>query len=163
MQIDLRPEDERALEMARRVLGTEGDSDTGRALLQFFSRFAAAVEQGSVISFMPVGDERAVDAVPEMTRMLRPESRYRFLTQTPHPWRKQLSVKGRRITAGQLIGEMQTNGWTVQETAEQFGLPPLAVAEALEYASQNRDLIDAEAAEMRRRIDDSVTHHAPAH
>lgn len=163
MQIDLRAEDELTLERARRALGTEGDSETGRALLTFFAKIAAAVEQGTVVSFLPNSDPRAVDAIPELTSVLRPESRYRYLTWLPHPWRKQLSIKGRRITAGQLISSMEANDWTIEETAAQFDLDPLAVVECADYVSRNHALIEAEAAEERRRSEASTTHHAPAH
>ncbi|MGH7727704.1 MAG: hypothetical protein ACREM2_02770 [Vulcanimicrobiaceae bacterium] len=162
IQIDLRPEDELALDRARRVWGTQGDSETGRALLGLFSKLSAAIEQGTVVSFLPGDDPRAVDAIPEVTSALRPETRYRFLVQVPHPWRKQLSIKGRRITAGQLVNSMEANGWTVATTADQFDLDPLAVAEAVDYVSRNRRLIDAESAEQRRRTEAFVTHHAPA-
>ncbi len=78
-QIDLRPEDEATLLRARRALAAEGDSETGRALLGLFAKIAAAIEGGAVISFLPGDDPRAVDALPEVTRALRPETRYRWL------------------------------------------------------------------------------------
>lgn len=163
MQVDLRPEDELTLERARRALGTEGDSDTGRALLTFFAKIVAAIEHGTVVSFLPGDDQRAVDAVPELTSALRPESRYSFLVQVPHAWRRQLTVKGRRITTGQVVESMETNGWSVIQAAKELDLNPMAVAEAVDYVSRNRDLVDAEAAEQRRRVDLAVTHRAPAH
>ena len=163
MQIDLRAEDELTLERARRALGTEGDSETGRALLALFARISAAIDQGSVVSFLPGDDPRAVDAVPDITSAIRPESRYRFLVQVPHKWRKQLSIKGHRITSGQLVASMEANGWTVDEAAMQFSLDPLAVVEALDYVARNRSLVDAEAAEDWRRAEPHITHRAPAH
>jgi uncharacterized protein (DUF433 family) len=162
MQIDLRPEDELTLERARRALGTEGDSETGRALLSLFGRLVAAIDQGTVISFLPGDDPRAVDAIPELTSALRPGARYSFLVQAPHRWRKQLSIKGRRMTVGQLVATMEANHLSVEQAAEDFDIDPLAVAEAVEYASRNRALIDAEAAEERRRTEPFVTHRAPA-
>jgi uncharacterized protein (DUF433 family) len=162
MQVDLRPEDELTLERARRALGTEGDSETGRALLSLFGKLAAAIDQGTVISFLPGDDPRAVDAVPELTSALRPGARYSFLVQAPHRWRKQLSIKGRRITAGQLVATMEANDLSVEQAAQDFDLDPLAVAEAVDYVSRNRALIEAEAAEERRRTEPFVTHRAPA-
>ena len=162
MQIDLRAEDELTLERARRALGTEGDSETGRALLALFARISAAIDQGSVVSFLPGDDPRAVDAVPEITSAIRPESRYRFLVQVPHKWRRQLSIKGHRITAGQLVASMEANNWTADEAASQLSLDPLAVVEALDYVVRNRSLVDAEAAEDWRRAEPHITHRAPA-
>jgi hypothetical protein len=71
-QVDLRTEDELTLARARQVLGAEGDSEAGRALLALFAKLSAAVEQGTVISFLPGDDPRAIDALPEVTR-LRPD------------------------------------------------------------------------------------------
>src|SRR5256712_10602556 len=53
-----------------------------------------------------------------------------WLVRRPHPWRRQLSLKGRRITAGQLADQMGANHWTPEETARQFDLPVEAVLEA---------------------------------
>ena len=161
MQVDLRAEDELTLERARRALGTEGDSETGRALLALFARISAAIDQGSVVSFLPGDDPRAVDAFPEITSAIRPESRYRFLVQVPHKWRRQLSIKGHRITAGQLVASMEANKWTVDQAASQFSLDPLAVVEALDYVARNRSLVDAEAAEDWHRAEAHITHRAP--
>jgi uncharacterized protein (DUF433 family) len=162
MQIDLRPEDELTLERARRALGTDGDSDTGRALLMLFAKLSAAIDQGTVISFLPGDDPRAVDAVPELTSAMRPQVRYTYLVQVPHPWRKQLSLKGRRITAGQLVAAMEANSMSVEQTAADFDVDPLAVAEAIDYVSRHRSLVEAEAAEEQRRTEPFVTHRAPA-
>jgi hypothetical protein len=161
-QVDLRPEDELALERAKRALGADGDSDTGRALLTLFSRLAAAIEQGTVISFLPSDDPRAIDAVPELTAALRAESRYRFLVAVPHKWRRQLTLKGRRITAGQLVATMDAENWGVDQAALEFDVDPLAVAEAVDYVSRYRALIDAEAVEERRQAEPLLTHRAPA-
>jgi uncharacterized protein (DUF433 family) len=161
LQIDLRPEDEAMLARARQALGADGDSETGRALLGLFARLSAAIEGGSIISFLPAEDPRAVDALPEMTSALRPESRYRWLVAAPHRWRKQLSIKGRRLTAGQLVRWMEANGDTIATAAADWDLPVEAVAEAVEYVARNRQLVDAEFAEERRRVEPYLTR-APA-
>jgi uncharacterized protein (DUF433 family) len=149
------------LAQARRAFGADGDSEAGRAPLGLFAKLAAAVEAGSVISFLPGDDSRAVDALPEVTRSLRPEARYRWLVAVPHRWRKQLTLKGRRITAGQLVLSMEANGDPVEAAAREFHLELEAVVEAVDYVSRNRALVDAEMAEERRRAEPHVTHRAP--
>lgn len=150
------------LARARRVLGAEGDSETARALLALFAKLSAAVEQGTVISFLPGDDPRAVDALPEFTRALRPEKQYTWLVAVPHPWRKQLSIKGRRLTAGQLVDMMEANELSVEAAAHEFDLPLEAVVEAVDYVARNRALVLAEAAEERRRTEPFLTHRAAA-
>ncbi len=161
-QVDLRADDELTLARARQVFGAEGDSEAGRALLGLFAKLSAAVEQGTVISFLPGDDPRAVDAVPELTRALRPENRYTWLVAVAHPWRKQLSIKGRRLTTGQLVDAMEANDLDVEAAAREFDLPPEAVVEAVDYVARNRPLVLAEAAEERRRTEASLTHRAAA-
>ncbi len=161
-QIDLRSEDELTLARARRVLGAEGDSETGRALLALFAKLSAAVEGGTVISFLPGDDPRAVDAMPEFTRALRPEAGYRWLVAVSHPWRRQLSIKGRRITVGQLVDAMEANGLSLEAAAADFDVPVDAVREAVDYVERNRDLVAAEFAEERRRTEPFLSHRAPA-
>ncbi len=161
-QIDLRGEDELTLARARRVFSTEGDSEAGRALLALFAKLSAAVENGTIISFLPGDDPRAIDALPEFTRALRPETGYRWLVAVPHPWRRQLSVKGRRLTVGQLADVIRANNYSPEAAAAEFDLPLEAVREALDYCERNGDLVAAEAAEERRRTEPSLTHRAPA-
>jgi uncharacterized protein (DUF433 family) len=159
-QIDLRTEDELILARARRVFGADGDSEAGRALLALFSRLSAAIESGTVISFLPGDDPRAVDALPEFTRALRPEAAYRWLVAVPHRWRRQLSIKGRRLTAGQVVDSMEANQLSVEEIAAEFDLPIESVREAVDYVERNRELIDAEFAEERRRTEPFLSHRA---
>lgn len=161
-QIDLRTEDELTLARARRVFGAEGESEVGRALLALFAKVSAAVESGTVISFLPGDDPRAIDAFPELTRALRPESGYRWLVAAPHAWRRQLSLKGRRLTASQLVDVVEANGLSAEAAAAEFDLPVEAVREALDYCARNGELIRAEAAEERRRTEPYLTHRAPA-
>ena len=66
-----------------------------------------------------------------------------------HPWRRQLWVKGRNITAGDLVRTASIEGWAPEETARQFDLPLKAVVEAVRCAESARELITAEEAENR--------------
>ncbi len=150
------------LAKARRVLGAEGDSEAGRALLALFSKLSAAVESRTVISFLPGDDPRAIDALPEFTRALRPEAAYRWLVAVPHSWRRQLSLKGRRLTAGQLVDVLRANELSAEGAAAEFDVPVEAVREAIDYCERNDDLVAAEAAEERRRTEPFLSHRAYA-
>lgn len=150
LQIQLRPEDERILILLRRVYGPN-ESEAGHRLLLLFEHIVETIDQGGVWVKRLAAEQDALDALPEITRRLRPEARYRFLVSLPHVWRRQLMFKGRRISVGNFIGQMQANGWDPEEAARQFDLDYEAVLEALEYYAQNRTLIDLEAAEERRR------------
>jgi uncharacterized protein (DUF433 family) len=67
------------------------------------------------------------------------------LVRRRHSWRKQLYVKGRNMTARQLVGWMTANRFDEQQAAADFHLPIEAVREAIAYVAQNRDLLETEA------------------
>ena len=79
-------------------------------------------------------------------------SRWQFLVARPHPWRRQLSIKGRNLTVGQLVSNLRANRLTEEQAGEEFDLPLSAIREALDYYRENRALIELEAAEERRRL-----------
>jgi len=93
---------------------------------------------------------------------LRPESAYRWLVAVPHAWRRQLSLKGRRLTAGQLDDVLHANGLSPETAAAEFDVPLEAMRVALDYCERNGDLIAAETAEERRRTEPFLPHRAPA-
>ena len=128
-----------------------------------FDRLADLVTNGAILTALPAGDERAIDAAPELTAAFRPELRYRFLVRVPHRWRKQLMLKGRRITVGNLITAMHAEGLSAEDAAREYDLPLEAVREALDNYESDRELIESELAEERRRAEAvSVNPFAPA-
>lgn len=89
------------------------------------------------------------------------DENWTWLIAQPHPWRKQLWIKGRQMTAGQLVGHLIGNGWSADEAARQFSLPVEAVLEAQRYVAANRALVDAEAIEEERAAKRLVNVHPP--
>jgi uncharacterized protein (DUF433 family) len=79
-------------------------------------------------------------------------SRWRYLVARPHPWRRQLAIKGRNMTVGQLASTIRANGLSAEQASEDLELPLEAIHEAMAYYAENRALIDLEAAEERRRL-----------
>ena len=70
---------------------------------------------------------------------------WRFLVRRLHPWRKQLYVKGRNLTARQLVGSIQANQMNDGQAAANYRLPIDAVREALAYVAKNIELLQTEA------------------
>lgn len=87
--------------------------------------------------------------------------RWNWLVERPHAWRRQLWIKGRRMRAAQLVGHMNGNGWSAEETARQFEVPLEAVLEAQRYCDDNAELIDAETLEEQRITQRMATAHPP--
>jgi len=80
------------------------------------------------------------------------EQTYQYLVARSHPWRRQLCLKGRNMTVGQLISTMQANHLTPEEAADDMELPVEQVEEALAYYGSHRDLIEAETREELARL-----------
>jgi hypothetical protein len=70
---------------------------------------------------------------------------WQYLVRRQHPWRKQLYVKGRNMTARQLVGSMKANQLDEAATAADNHVPVEAVREALAYVESNKDLLETEA------------------
>ncbi|HTU16872.1 MAG TPA: hypothetical protein VMG10_02320 [Gemmataceae bacterium] len=68
-----------------------------------------------------------------------------YLVRRQHPWRQQLYVKGRNMTARQLVGAMKANQLDEETAAADYCLPVEVVREALAYVESNRELLETEA------------------
>src|ERR1700676_858612 len=66
---------------------------------------------------------------------------WQYLVRHQHPWRKQLYVKGRNMTARQLVGSMKANQLDEKAAAADNRLPVEAVREALTYVESNKELL----------------------
>src|SRR5438045_3680363 len=58
---------------------------------------------------------------------------WQFLVRRQHPWRKQLYLKGRNLTARQLVGSLKANQWDDEKAAANHHLPIEAIREAMAY------------------------------
>lgn len=72
-----------------------------------------------------------------------------YLVGRPYSWKKQLFVKGRKLTAAQVWLDMQANRMTEVEAAENWDLPVEAVAEIKNYCEHNTALLQMEADEEK--------------
>ncbi len=70
---------------------------------------------------------------------------WQYLVRRQHPWRKQLYIKGRNMTARQLVGSMKANQLDEEAAAADNRVPVEAVREALAYVESNRELLETEA------------------
>jgi uncharacterized protein (DUF433 family) len=77
---------------------------------------------------------------------------YRYLEPKPYKQTKQLGIKGRNMTVWNLVATMRTEGFTIEETADDFRLPVEAVIEALDYYYKNKAMIEAENEQIGREL-----------
>jgi uncharacterized protein (DUF433 family) len=151
LQIELSDHHRRLLRVLSDHLGGGGDAETTRRVLDIVENLVDRIRQGYKLAAVPLADDHP-DAVPELTRALRPELHYTYLVARPHAWRKQLVFKGRRLTVGQFLGHMRAEGFTPEEAAADFDLPVEAAYEALEYGERHASLIAAEEAEDAQAV-----------
>lgn len=90
--------------------------------------------------------------IPELERLRAAD--WEYLVSRPHAWRRQLYVKGRRLTASAVWTDMLANGMTVDEAAENWDLPVGAIDEIVRYCEANRALLAMEADEERRWLEE---------
>ncbi len=74
---------------------------------------------------------------------------WKHLVRRPHPWRKQLYLRGKNLTARQLVGGMRANQLDEEAAAANYGLPVEAIQESLAYVEENKSLL-ADEAEIER-------------
>jgi uncharacterized protein (DUF433 family) len=73
-----------------------------------------------------------------------PVSPWNYLVRRNHPWRQQLSVRGRNMTVRQLVGTVRANQWAEEEAARNLDLPREAIREAFQYAREHEELLAIE-------------------
>lgn len=142
------PDQAAALEAARVSLGAGTTKDAVLRAVRLVNLLAKELSSGKRLV--------SIDAHGENTRILLPDlegnANWTYLCERPHPWRRQLSVKGRKLLASTLWNDAQANGMTAEEIAEDRDLPVEAVQEALRYAESHLPLVRMEAEEERRRL-----------
>ena len=79
-------------------------------------------------------------------------SHYRYLEPKPYKRTKQLGIKGRNMIVWNLVATMRTEGFTIEEAADGYGLPPEAVIEALDYYYKNKAMIEEENEQIGREL-----------
>lgn len=81
-----------------------------------------------------------------------PVDPWQYLVRRKHPWRKQLYIKERNLTARQLVGSIKANKLDEASAAANFQLPLEAIREAISYVDQNKELLAAEAEIERQKL-----------
>lgn len=147
------PDEEAELNRLRESLGVSSVKEAILRATRTMLTLAREIEEGRRLY--------TADAQGRETRLLLPDieaahaSRWNYLTQRPHSWKRQLYVKGRRLTAANVWYDMRANGMTVEQAAENWELPVEAVHEIVAYCSTHQDLIGMEADEEKRSLQDA--------
>ncbi|MEM6837662.1 MAG: hypothetical protein AAF609_12495 [Cyanobacteria bacterium P01_C01_bin.120] len=93
-----------------------------------------------------------IRAIVSSLQTLDVAENWQFLVYRPHPWRRQLVIKGRKLRAATLWQDMIANQMVPEQAAENWNLPLAAVQEVIQYCEAHQDLIRLEAEEEKYRL-----------
>jgi uncharacterized protein (DUF433 family) len=158
---NITPEQEAELAWLRDTIGSSSTKDAILLAVRVLGILAREVKQGHALY---LGTESG-----KLTRLLIPELQphsdgaWTYLVARPHPWRRQLYVKGRRLRASTVWMDMQTNSMTPEQAADNWDLPLAAIEEIIRYCESHQELLALEADEERRRLlEENVSLEPPA-
>jgi hypothetical protein len=147
---DLSSEQEELLARLRAQLATSSTKEAVLRAAQLTTWLLEELSQGNRL-FVGKSPGTAVRlAIPELEA--RTQEHWRWLLERPHPWRRQLWVKGRKLLASTVWLDALTNGMGPREAAENWDLPLNACEEIFAYCDANKALIEAESNEERQRL-----------
>lgn len=155
IQLDLANEQVSLMDTLSQQLALRSRADL---LQQAFSLFLWAVDQVLAGHHIISVDSEQVQKIARYKEVNIPAlqpfvfQNYQYLTGRPHPWKKQLFLKGRNMTVGQLISTVETNNLTDEEAAEDLSLPVEQIKEARAYYQTHKSLVDLEAREEAARL-----------
>jgi uncharacterized protein (DUF433 family) len=81
-------------------------------------------------------------------------TQWQYLEKRPHPWRQQLHFKGKRLRPFTVWMTMLVEKMSPSEAADDWDLPLAAVSEAIAYCEANQELLQREAEEERRYLEE---------
>jgi uncharacterized protein (DUF433 family) len=82
-----------------------------------------------------------------------PIENWQYLVERPHPWRRQLYIKGRKLLASTVWRDAIANEMSPEEAAENWDLPLAAIQEVMHYCERHQELLQLEAEEERYRLE----------
>lgn len=149
---DVTPEQQAEIETLQQLIEAPTKKDALLLAVHVALHLAAETRNGNQVFVGQEGHElrRFV-----MLGIEKPNIRkWMYLTEQAHPWKRQLYVKGRKLPAAAVYTGMLANDLTLDQAADNWDLPVNAVREIIEYCEQNKDLLQMEAAEELRRLEE---------
>jgi uncharacterized protein (DUF433 family) len=82
------------------------------------------------------------------------DENWQYLVRRPHPWRRQLYIKGRKLLASTVWQDMIANHMSPEQAAENWDLPLPTIYEVIRYCESHQELLKLEADEERYRLEE---------
>jgi uncharacterized protein (DUF433 family) len=147
---NITPEQESELNWLRDAIGAPSTKEAILRAVRVMAVLAREVRRGHTLFLRSESGQMTQILIPEL-QPLGAEG-WRYLISRPHPWRRQLYVKGRKLSAYTVWMDMQANQMTPEAAAANWDLPLEAIIEIIRYCETQRELLSLEAAEEHRRL-----------
>jgi hypothetical protein len=144
------PEQEAELLWLRDAIGASSTKDAILRAVRVLATLAREAQEGRSLYLGTEAGDRTRLLIPELQSLGPGE--WSYLVARPHPWRRQLCVKGRKLRAFTVWMDMQVNQMSPAEAADNWDLPLAAVDEIIRYCESHRELLAMEADEERCRL-----------
>jgi hypothetical protein len=158
---NITPEQEAELSWLRDTIGASSTKETILRAVRVFATLAREAQQGRALYLGTEAGQLVQLLIPELQPLT--SDGWNYLIARPHPWRRQLFVKGRRLRAFTVWMDLQTQQMTHEAAAVNWDLPLPAIEEIMRYCEGHRELLEMEADEERRRLlEEGVSLEPPA-
>ncbi len=153
VQVDLTPAEATLLRLLERRLSVRSRADL---LQQAYGTFLWIVDEMLAGRRIVSVETEALERMERFKELSVPAveplrfEHYQYLISRPEKGRKQLYLKGRNITVGQLAYKMRANQMTAEQAARDMDLPLEQVLEAMVYYQTHRQLIESEMEEEKQ-------------
>ncbi len=145
---DVTPEQEAEIAALRESLGAATAKDAILRAVRIASVLAREVCEGRELMVRDASGISGRLVIPELER----PGGWRYLVERAHAWRRQPSIKGRRLLASTVWSDLVANGQSAEQAAHEWDLPVDAIREAVRWCEANRALLEMEANEEARRL-----------
>jgi len=148
--LQITPEQEAQLNWLKNALGASNIEETILRSITVIVTLKQHLKPGSEL-FLHNQEEQIRLLIPELEAPPHQEE-WQYLVSRPHPWRKQLYIKGRKLRAFSVWRDMIVNELSLEEAADNWDLPLAAVSEAIGYCESHQELLKLEAEEEGYRL-----------
>lgn len=147
---NITPEQEAQLDWLREAIAAPNTKEAILRSINIAIALKRQMQPGSQLFLhTPQGQVRLL--IPELEPI--PDARWQYLVERPHPWRRQLYIKGRKLLASTVWQDMLVNEMSPEEAADNWNLPLAAIREVIQYCESHQELLQMEADEERYRLE----------
>jgi hypothetical protein len=150
---DVSPEQQAELQALQELVNAPSKKDAMLLAVNLALHLAAETKKGNQI-FVGAPDQHDLRRFVMLGIEKPTIAKWTYLVEQAHPWKRQLFIKGRKLSAAAVWTGMAADNLSVEEAADNWDLPVDAVREILEYCENNKQLLRMEAEEELRRLEE---------